>query len=103
LENDNRDVLAEYVSRESRIKLVRILLETLGSKRALARRINISSRAVRKWNGESTGHPSNVHLRKILALALSLNREETIKILKRDLQKHQKSVRQFIRALGGSR
>ncbi len=102
MRNNNRDILAEYVSREARIELIRTLLKTLGSKRALARRINISSRAVRKWNGESTGHPSNVHLRKILILALSVNRKETIKILKRDLQKHQKSVHQFIRALGSS-
>lgn len=99
MENNNRDILSEYVSREARIKLVRFLSETLGSKRALARKIDISSRAVRKWNGENTGHPSNVHLRRILTLALEVNREETIKILKRDLQKHQKSVHQFIRVL----
>jgi len=103
LENSSRDILAEYVSREARIKLVRFLRETLGSKRALARKIDISSRAVRKWNGENTGHPSNIHLKRILTLALRVNREETIKILKQDLQKHRKSIHQLIGALEGLR
>jgi DNA-binding MurR/RpiR family transcriptional regulator len=59
-----------------------------GSIRRLARELNVSHAAVVKWSRSHETHPSNMNLKQVIKLALELNPSETVKILKRDFEKH---------------
>lgn len=93
--NEKHSDLVEYVSRSARIKVIRMLINRLGSTRAVARELGISAKAVWNWVGTSSTHPSNYHLRGALQLAIKMDRERVLKIIEEDLLKHQMALRQL--------
>jgi len=80
------DELCEHLSRTARTQLISILLEKFDSTMELASEIGVTEKAVRKWVSRAT-HPSNVHLRRILELAIALDKERAEGILKYDLMR----------------
>jgi len=90
------DGLCEYVSRAARIKLVSLLLKNIGSTRGLARRLDVSHVAVRKWLCPRNAHPSNVNLWKIVELAVRIDSATATGILERDLRAHRTSFKRFV-------
>lgn len=90
--SERHDGLVEYVSRSARIKLIRILIDHLGSTRAVARELKISAKAVWNWITTNSTHPSNYHLRCVLQLAIKMDRERILDILEEDLLKHQTAL-----------
>ena len=93
--SERHDGLVEYVSRSTRIKLIRILIDHLGSTRAVARELKISAKAVWNWINTNSTHPSNYHLRGVLQLAIEMDREKTLDILEEDLLKHRAALHQL--------
>ena len=93
--SEKHDDLVEYVSRSARIKLIRILINRLGSTRAVARELRISAKAVWNWVSTCSTHPSNYHLRGALQLAIKMDRERVLDIIEEDLMKHQTALRQL--------
>jgi len=93
--SERHDGLVEYVSRSARIKLIRILINHLGSARAVARELKISAKAVWNWVNTDSTHPSNYHLRGVLKLAIEVDRERALGILEEDLLKHRAALNQL--------
>ena len=87
--------LAEYISRSARTKLIQILIDHLGSTRAVARKLRVSAKAVWNWTSTSSTHPSNYHLRGVLKLAIKIDRERVLEIIEEDLLKHLTALRQL--------
>jgi len=87
--------LAEYISRSARTKLIQILIDHLGSTRAVARKLRVSAKAVWNWTSTSSTHPSNYHLRGVLKLAIKIDRERVLEIIEKDLLKHLTALRQL--------
>lgn len=93
--SEKNDDLVEYVSRSARIKIIRILINRLGSIRAVARELGISAKAVWNWVSTSSTHPSNYHIRGALQLAIKMDRERVLDIIEEDLLKHLTALRQL--------
>jgi len=93
--SERHDDLLEYVSRSARTELIRILIDHLGSTRAVARELKISAKAVWNWTNTNSTHPSNYHLRGVLQLAIKMDREKALDILEEDLLKHRSALRQL--------
>ena len=94
------DGICEYLSRKVRVELVSLLLEHF-SMRALASELGVSHAAVEGWLDVDGPHPSNQNLRLILELAFSLQPSETMQLLRADLRKHVKLVKEFSRGNRG--
>lgn len=96
--NEKYDDLVEYISRSARTKLIQILINYLGSTRAVARELRVSAKAVWNWISTSSTHPSNYHLRGVLKLAIEVDRERVLEIIEKDLLKHLTALRQLKRS-----
>jgi hypothetical protein len=84
------DGLFEYISRATRVELVSLLVDTIGSTRRLAEKLRVSHVTVHKWLRPGSAHPSNQNLQKIVELAIELDGAATSKILRRDLLGYKK-------------
>ncbi len=84
--------LCEHLTRPARNKFVELLLEKFGSKERLAAEVEVTERAVRKWVLCLT-HPSNVHLQRILELALRLDEQRACEIIERDLMNFSDAIK----------
>lgn len=87
--------LVEYVSRSARTKLIQILIDHLGSTRAVAKELKVSAKAVWNWTNTSSTHPSNYHLRGVLNLAIKIDRERALEIIEKDFLKPLTALRQL--------
>jgi len=91
------DSLVEYVSRAARTKLIQILINHFGSTRAVAKKLEISTKAVWNWINAKSTHPSNHHLQCVIQLAIRIDRKLVLDILEEDLTNHQMAVRKLKR------
>lgn len=90
------DGLCEYISRATRIKLLKLLLKKFSSTRWLAKELGVSHTAVNKWLRPGDAHPSNDNLLKIIELAAEFNINKISKILTMDLVLHEKLLERFV-------
>jgi predicted transcriptional regulator len=90
--------LVEYVSRSARTKLIQILINHFDSTRAVAKKLEISTKAVWNWINANATHPSNHHLQRVIQLAISIDRELVLDILEEDLINHQMAIRKLKRS-----
>jgi len=90
------DGLCEYISRATRIKLLKLLLKKFSSTRRLAKELGVSHTAVNKWLRPGDAHPSNDNLLKIIELALEHNTNKTSGILRTDLVLHEELLERFV-------
>jgi predicted transcriptional regulator len=87
--------LVEYVSRSARTKLIQILIDHFNSARAVAKKLEVSTKAVWNWINAGSTHPSNHHLQRVIRLAIGIDRESVLEILEKDLNNHQMCVRRL--------
>ena len=90
--------LVEYVSRSARTKLIQILINHFDSTRAVAKKLEISTKAVWNWINANSTHPSNHHLQRVIQLAIRIDRELVLDILEEDLINHQMAIRKLKRS-----
>lgn len=87
--------LVEYVSRAARTKLIQILIDHFDSTRAVAKKLEISTKAVWNWINANSTHPSNHHLQRVIQLAIRIDRELVLNILEEDLTNHRMEIRKL--------
>jgi len=87
--------LVEYVSRSARTKLIQILINHFDSTRAVAKKLEISTKAVWNWINANSTHPSNHHLQRVIQLAIRIDRELVLDILEEDLTNHDMAIRKL--------
>ncbi|KXB04276.1 hypothetical protein AKJ48_03170 [candidate division MSBL1 archaeon SCGC-AAA261O19] len=75
------DGLPEFISRRTRVRLLELINGKLGSLSVIAERLGVSRWAVCKWFDPSEAHPNNQNTRKIIELAIRLDRIGTREIL----------------------
>lgn len=75
------DGLSEFISRRTRIMLLELARERLGSLSAIAEKLGVTRWAVCKWFDPKETHPNNENTEKIIALAEGLDRIKTREIL----------------------
>jgi predicted transcriptional regulator len=95
--------LVEYVSRSARTKLIQILIDHFDSTRAVAKKLEISTKAVWNWNNANSTHPSNHHLQRVIQLAIGIDWELVFDILEEDLNNHQSEIRKLKKSRLGVR
>jgi predicted transcriptional regulator len=96
--NEEHYRLVEYVSRAARTKLIQILINHFDSTRAVAKKLQISTKAVWNWINADSTHPSNHHLQRVIQLAIRIDRELVLDILEEDLTNHQMAIRKLKRS-----
>jgi len=79
------DGLSEFVSRNGRIKLVKLVLSHGWSVPQLATELEVTRHAVYLWLKRNETHPCNANLDKLIDLAASVDRARTIEIIYGDV------------------
>ncbi len=78
---------------------MKLLIENMGTRSEVARKLDVTPRAVRKWVNCVYAHPSNPHMQTILIFALELDRKRTAGILRQDLFMYRDLIRGFLKGV----
>lgn len=93
------DGLSEYVSRFARSYLVQLLVKEFESKNEIGKNLEVSHATVINWLNPKKSHPSNQNLEKIIELALKMDENNCISILKKDLAHHRWLIKKTSKVL----
>jgi len=80
------DGLAEFISRQARVKLVEMLRNAGLSAEQIAEAVGVTARSVQRWLSPEDTHPRNSNLDRLLELALTVDRAKTIEVLRREVE-----------------
>lgn len=77
--------LSEFVSRRGRIRLVALILNRGWSVQQLAVDLGVTRQAIYIWLKRRETHPCNFNLDKLIDIALSADRLDTIEIIREEV------------------
>ena len=80
------DGLAEFISRRARVKLVEMLREAGLFTEHIAEVVGVAARSVQRWLKPEDTHPRNSNLDRLLEIALTVDREKTLEILRQEVE-----------------
>jgi len=89
-----RGGLSEFVSRNGRVKLIKLLLTNGWSVSGLAAALGITRQATHLWLKRGETHPCNSNLDKLIDLALAADRAGTAKIVRGELKAFRRQFEQ---------
>jgi transcriptional regulator with XRE-family HTH domain len=80
------DGLSEFVSRQGRVQVIRLILKNGWTISQLAAELNTSPQAIYLWLSHKETHPCNRNLEKLLKLASKIDRPGTARILNEEVE-----------------
>lgn len=89
--------ISEFISRRGRMRFLEMLIQELGSKSEVAKRLKISKSTLSGWLNEVGRHPSNSSMERVLTLAWKMNPESSQGILDNELNAFEEAIGSFVR------
>ncbi len=86
--------ISERLSRQARIQLLKILLKKMERKK-IAKACDVTVQAVSNWIHKQSKHPGNKSSKTLLRLSLGKDPKKTEKIIRKDIERYFKELKEF--------